>query len=98
MQCNAIDPGTEARLAVEAADVAEDLDEDFLGDVGGVGRVLQATGDDGVDGLVILRNELRKRPFRAGLQLFNQSCFVTRDCNGACEISHYAARLHTGCP
>ena len=42
---------------MEAADVAEDLDEDILGDVGGVGRVLQAARDLGVKGLVVSRDQ-----------------------------------------
>jgi hypothetical protein len=54
---NAVEPGAEAGVAVEAADAAEDLDEDFLGEIGGVGGVVNVAGDEGVERLMILGDE-----------------------------------------
>src|SRR5450631_2072565 len=42
MDGNAIDPGLQAGVAVEVADAAKDFEEDFLGEVGGVGGVNDA--------------------------------------------------------
>ena len=42
MERDAIEPGAQTGFAMEAANAAEDLDEDFLGDVGGVGGVVEA--------------------------------------------------------
>lgn len=64
---NTIQPRTEAGLAVEAANIAEDFNEDFLGDIGGVGGVLQAARNERVKRLRILTDEYGKRFFRTGL-------------------------------
>src|SRR5438270_13955078 len=98
MQGNSVDPGAEAGLTVEAANIAEDLDEYFLCDVGCVCRILQAAGDDGVDRLLILSDELAEGTFGPSLQLLHKSCFVARNRYGTRQIAHQTARLHTGCP
>jgi hypothetical protein len=61
MQSDAVDPGAQGRLRVEGADVAEDFDEDFLGEVGGVGGVANGAGEQAVDGLVVAGDEPRER-------------------------------------
>ena len=54
---------------MEAANVAEDFDEDFLRNVGGVGGVLQATRDQRIERLMILRNQLSKRALGTGAKI-----------------------------
>ena len=62
---DAVKPGAQAGLAMEAADAAEDFDEDFLGYVRGVGRVLQAARDEGKERLRILGDEQAERLLRS---------------------------------
>ena len=73
MQGDAVDPGAEAGVAAEAGDVAEDLDEDLLGDVGGVGRVAEVARDQRVDRMAVLRDEQGKGLLGAGLQLRDEA-------------------------
>src|SRR5208283_5513252 len=68
-QRDAVEPGAQAGLAVESADVAEDLEEDLLGDVGGVGGVLQAARDQRVERLVVLVDQLGEGLLGAALKL-----------------------------
>ena len=63
-------------VAVEAADAAEDLDEDFLGDVGGVGGIVQAAGDEGVERLVVLGDEQGEGLLGAGLEVGDEGCLL----------------------
>jgi hypothetical protein len=74
MESDAVDPCLQAGVAVEAADAAEDLQKNFLRDIGGVAGILQAAGDDGVDGLVILGDEQGEGCLGAGLQLRDEGC------------------------
>lgn len=67
MQSNAVEPGTKTGVAMKAADAAKDLDEDFLGDVGGIGRIVEAAGDERVERLVILGNQDGECVLGAGL-------------------------------
>ncbi len=83
---------------MKAADIAEDLDEDLLRDIGGVGRVLQAADDQRIDGLVILGDQLRKRLLGAGLELGYKGCLFARDGQCARQMVHCCARLHSGYP
>ena len=98
MQGDAIEPGAQAGVAVEAANAAEDLDEDFLGDVGGVGRVVEAARDQRIERLMILRDENGERVLGAGLEVGYKSSIFGGDANCAREMAHYHARLHIGCP
>ena len=41
MQGNAVDPRLQAGIGIEALDSAKDFEEDFLGGIGGVGRVFE---------------------------------------------------------
>ncbi len=47
MQRDAVNPGSQAGVAMEAANPAEYLDENILGDVGSVGGVFQKAGNQG---------------------------------------------------
>ena len=80
---DAVEPGAEAGFAMEAADAAEDLDEDFLGDVGGVGGVVEAARDQRVERLMILRDEDRKCLLGAGLEVGDKGRIFCRDANRA---------------
>ena len=82
-QSDAVEPGAQAGFAVEAANAAEDLDEDFLGDVGGVGGVVEAAGDQRVERLMILRDEQSERLLGAGLEVGDKSCIFCGDADRA---------------
>ena len=69
MERDAIEPGAQTGFAVEAANAAEDLDEDLLGDVGGVGGVVEAACDQRVERLMILGDENAKRLLGAGFEV-----------------------------
>ena len=84
MKRNAVEPGAQAGFAMEAANAAEDLDEDFLGDVGGVGGVIEAARNQRIERLMILRDEDGKRLFGAGLEVGYKSCIFCPDANRAC--------------
>jgi hypothetical protein len=77
MQGDAVDPGAEAGVAAEAGDVAEDLDEDLLRDVGGVGRVAEVARDERVDRVAVLRDEQGKGLLGAGLELRDEVLLVS---------------------
>ena len=94
VQSNAIQPRPQAGLAMEAPDITEDLNKDFLRDVGSVGGILQAAGDQRVKWLMVLGNQFCKRTFRASLKLGDKGGLFTWNGNGARQISHYVARLH----
>ena len=59
-QRDAINPGTQAGISVEAANAAVDLDEDFLRQIGRVSRsgIVRAQA---INGLVIFGDQPRKR-------------------------------------
>ena len=65
-QRNAINPGPQRRLAVKTADAAEDLDENFLGEVGSVGAVAHGARQQRINRLMVVRDQPGKRLFRAG--------------------------------
>ena len=46
VESDAVEPGAQAGAAMEAANAAEDLDEDLLRDVGCVGGIVEAAGDE----------------------------------------------------
>ena len=81
---------------MESADVAEDLEEDFLGDVGGVGGVLQAARNEGVERLRVLGDEEREGLFGALLESRDERRVLNAETDRACEIAHPRARLHSG--
>src|SRR5260370_28289299 len=68
-ESNAIEPGAQAGFAMEAANAAKDLDEDFLGDVGGVGGGVGASRDQRIERLRILRSQGSQRPLETGFQI-----------------------------
>ena len=45
VESDTVEPCAQGRIAVERADRAKDLEEDILGDVSGVGRVVNAAGN-----------------------------------------------------
>ena len=69
MQGDAVDPGAQAGVAVEAADAAVDLDEDILCDVSGFAGIGDGAGDERIEGRVILGDQRGKCLLRTGLQL-----------------------------
>ncbi len=74
-QCNAIDPGAQTGVSVEAANAAVNLDEDVLGQVSGVRGVWNGARNQAVDGLMILGDQPGKRFLRTGLQFGDNSGF-----------------------
>jgi len=64
----AVNPSAERGITVEATNATVNFDEDFLGDVGGIGGVMQTAGDKGVDGLMELGDELVEGFLGPGLQ------------------------------
>ena len=80
---DAVDPGAQAGVSVEGGDVAEDLDEDFLGDIGGVGRVAQAAGDEGVERTAVLGDEQSEGLLGAGLEVRDEALLVCPDADRA---------------
>ena len=54
------------------ADTAKDFDEDFLGEVGRFGAVLHGARQQGIDRLVIARDQPRERLLRSGLKFCDQ--------------------------
>ena len=84
VQGDAVEPGAQAGVAVELADAAEDLDEDFLGDVGGVGGVVEAAADEGVEGLVILGDEHAEGLLGAGLEVGDERCLFGSNAYRTC--------------
>jgi len=67
MQRNTVNPRLETGVGVEPTDPAKNLDEYFLGGVGGVGGIVEYAVDQAVNRLAVLRDELRKSLFRSGL-------------------------------
>ncbi len=98
MQRNPVEPRAQTGLAVKAADIAEDFNENLLRNIGGIGRVLQTARNQRIERLVILRDELGEGRFGSGSQLCNESSLFARQINHARQITHCAARLHPGCP
>ena len=81
---------------MKAADVAEDFEEDFLGDVGGVCGVLEGADDDGVDGLVVLGDELGEGLLGAGFELGHEGGFLGGNRYRTGQLVQGRARLHSG--
>src|SRR5215469_15694156 len=96
MQRNPVEPRPQARLAVKAPYAAENLDEDLLRDVGGIGRISQTASNKRVQRLMILRDENGKRLLVAGLQVGNECRVFSPYANRAGQISQECARLHPG--
>ena len=84
VQGDAVEPGAQAGVAVELANAAEDLDEDFLGDVGGVGGVVEAAADEGVEGLMVLGDEQAEGLFGAGFEVGDERCLFGSNAYRAC--------------
>ena len=85
-QGDAVEPGAETCVSVEGADAAEDLDEYFLSDIGGVCGILKAAGDYGVEGLPVLGDEEAERLFGTGLERGDERCVFRPDSDYACEV------------
>ena len=74
VQGDPVNPGLQARVRVETADAAKDLDEHFLGGIGCVGRIVEHPVHQAVNRLTVASDEPRKGLFGAGLQLgYDQS-------------------------
>ena len=56
-QRDPVNPRAQARFAVEIAHPAEDLDEDFLGEVRGIGTIVHGAREERIDGLVVTGDE-----------------------------------------
>ena len=78
-ESDAIEPGAQTGFAMKAANAAKDLDEDFLGDVGGVGRIVEAARNQRIDRLMILRDEEGKRRLGAGFKIGYKSSIFCRN-------------------
>src|SRR5271156_1373436 len=74
-QRDAVDPGAQAGISVEAADTAVNLDKYVLSQVGGVRGVGNGAGNYAVDGLVILGDQPGERLLRTGFQFRDNSGF-----------------------
>lgn len=81
---------------MEAANIPEDLNKDFLSDVGGLGGVRQAAGDQRIERLMILRDENAKGILAASLKVGDERGFFRCYTYRAGQISHERARLHIG--
>ena len=57
MQGDAVDPGAQARVAVEVGDAAVDLDEDVLSDVCGFAGIGDGARDERIERSVVLGDE-----------------------------------------
>ncbi len=84
MQSDAVEPGAQAGFAMEAADAAKDLDEDFLRDVGCVGGIVEAARDQRIKRLMILRDQETERLLGSGLEVGDESYVFGRDAYCAC--------------
>ncbi len=93
---DAVEPGAQRGSAGEGADGAEDLEEDVLGDVGGVGRVVEAAGDEGVERLVVVGDEQGEGVFGAGFELGHEGGVFRSEADRTCQIAHCCSRLHSG--
>ena len=78
---------------MKTATPAEDLYEDFLGEIGGIGAVIQNAREKRVDGLVVVRDKPRECLFRAGSKFSNKSRFLGLEGNRAGKIAHGEVRL-----
>ena len=92
-QSDAIDPRPQRRLAVKAAYSAKDLNEDFLSKVGGVGAVAHGARQQRINGLMVMRDQPRKRLLGAGSQFFNESRLFGLERQRASKIAHGEVRL-----
>ena len=92
-QRNAVDPGAQRGLAVKTVDAAKDLDENFLGQVGGVGLVAHRAREQRINRLMVVCDQPGKRLLRTRPQLCHESRFVglERECAG--KIAHGEVRL-----
>ena len=82
----------------ETAHAAENLDEDFLGQVGSIGAVLHGARQQRKNRLMVARDKPRKRFLRAGPQLRDQSRFFGLERQRAGKIAHGEVRLQISSP
>src|ERR1035437_3981459 len=92
---DAVNPRPQGRLTVKAPHAPEDLDEDFLGQVGGIGPVMHGPRQQRVNRLVVVRYQPRKGFFRAGPEFINESRLVRLERERAGNIAHGEVRLHS---
>ena len=76
---------------MKTADVAKHLDEDILGNIGGVRWVREHSRNQAIDWSLILGDEKRKSLFRASLQLSGEDGVIRPYCDSSSQISHAEA-------
>src|SRR5665213_4630559 len=74
----AVQPCAQARITMEAPNIAEDLDEDLLRNVRGVRGVLQTARDPRIKRLVVLGNQFSKRALRSGTKFRDKGRLFSR--------------------
>ena len=70
---NAVEPGAELALTLERAELGDDLDEHFLGDLLGIVRLEDHADGDVVDPRLVPQDQLLQRGSVAILGLLDQS-------------------------
>jgi len=80
---------------VKVADAPKNLDEDFLGQICGIGAIRHGTRKQGVDRLMEARDQPRKCFLRAGLKFSDQCRFFGLQRQRARNIAHGEVRLHS---
>src|SRR5271166_790674 len=67
MQCDTIDPGLQAGMAVEAPNPSKHFEEHFLGGIGCVRGIVEQPVNQAVNRLAVSRDKPGKSLFRSGL-------------------------------
>jgi hypothetical protein len=79
---NPVDPSLEGALPPKTTDVAENLEKDFLNDIGGFRLVVQKSQSEGIYGLLKTTDQVFVGPFGSFTESFDQT-----------EIIGFGARL-----
>src|SRR5690349_9309421 len=80
---NSVDPGLQATVPSERADVAEHLEKHLLHYIGRFGSVVHQSVNQVVYGLLISFNQLFVRLWVSSAKRFDQTLVFTRDVRGA---------------
>src|SRR6266581_1030262 len=85
---DAVEPSFQRAALAETANAAKGFQKNFLGAIGGVGRISEHAEDEVIDRRMIVRDEPVEDRLRAGLQLMDEFGFIAAPRKGTSPIGH----------